>query len=90
MNVQLLERYYKNKQYNKGLEIVLHTIKDLKVKGKFSAVKELMRHLENEYAFYIVIRFLDYGLLYHYSNFLARYAYKKFPSIWTLSWNRDF
>lgn len=87
MNVQLLERYYKNKQYNKGLEIVLHTIKDLKVKGKFSAVKELMRHLENEYAFYIVIRFLDYGLLYHYSNFLARYAYKKFPSIWTLSWN---
>ncbi|MGM9925141.1 MAG: tetratricopeptide repeat protein [Bacillus sp. (in: firmicutes)] len=89
MNIERLKRAYENNQMQEALLEATALINRVKNTGKLSCLKACLAKLEDEYSFYIVVRILDYGLMYQYSSFIERIAYKRYPSLWTLSWNID-
>lgn len=89
MKLQQLMKYYEQNQFDQGLNEILAVLGKLKDKGKLLKIKNILHSLQDEYSYYTIIRLLDYGLLYKHSSFLARRAYKTFPTLWTFSWNID-
>ncbi|WP_163100900.1 tetratricopeptide repeat protein [Peribacillus alkalitolerans] len=89
MNITHLKSFYENKEYKAALDIVLAEINDIIQKGKLSFLKQKLNALPDEDSFHVVIRVLDHGLMYHYSNLVARFAHKRFDSVQTLAWIAD-
>ncbi|WP_108671228.1 C39 family peptidase [Peribacillus acanthi] len=89
MNITQLKTFYDNKQYQAALDIILAEIDEIIKIGKISFLKKKLNELTDENSFHTVIRVLDHGLMYHYSNLLSRFAHKKFASVQTLAWIAD-
>ncbi|WP_042346664.1 C39 family peptidase [Bacillus massiliigorillae] len=89
MNLEQIRIHFKDANYNKALDEVLDIVNKLKKVKKFSLLKNTILAIKDEQTLYMLIRILDYGLMYQYSNFLARIAYKQHQSLWTLSWTID-
>ena len=80
-----LETCLKEKRFLDGVQDVNQEITKIKEMNRFSYVKEWLLNLSSENEFDTLIRLTDEGLMHQYSAFLSRYAYKKFPSMRTLS-----
>ncbi|WP_028400257.1 tetratricopeptide repeat protein [Ectobacillus panaciterrae] len=81
-----LEGYLKIKRFIDGLQEIHAEIHIIRDKKSVSYIKQWLASISSEEDFYTLIRLMDEGLMYHYSGFLARYAYRRFPSIRTLTW----
>lgn len=80
-----LKSLYEQKQFYQALEIInkeIHRLKSL----RFSELKLELNKIKSAEEFQVLIRLTDHFLMYHLSSFIARYAYRRFPCILTLSW----
>jgi tetratricopeptide (TPR) repeat protein len=89
MNITQLKSFYENKDYKAALDMLIAEINEIIQTGKVSYLKKKLNELSEEDSFHVVIRVLDHGLMYHYSNLVARFAHKKFDSVQTLAWIAD-
>ncbi|WHZ01405.1 tetratricopeptide repeat protein [Neobacillus sp. YX16] len=80
-----LKSLYDQKEYNQALDIInqeLHVLKSM----RHSEIKQKLNRIKSAEEFQVLIRFTDHFLMYQYSSFIARYAYRRFPCVLTLSW----
>jgi tetratricopeptide (TPR) repeat protein len=80
-----LKSLYDQKEYYQALDIInqeLHVLKSL----RYSGLKQKLNRIKSAEEFQVLIRLTDHFLMYHYSSFIVRYAYRRFPCVLTLSW----
>ena len=80
-----LKSLYDQKEFYQALDIInqeIHVLKSL----RFTELKQELNRIKSAEEFQVLIRFTDHFLMYHYSSFLVRYAYRRFPCVLTLSW----
>ncbi|MFP7297987.1 tetratricopeptide repeat protein [Neobacillus niacini] len=80
-----LKSLYDQKQYDQALEIINQEIQVFK-SLRYSEFKHEVTKINSAEDFQVLIRLTDHFLMYQYSSFLARYAYRRFPCFLTLSW----
>ncbi|MCM3692707.1 tetratricopeptide repeat protein [Neobacillus niacini] len=80
-----LKSLYDQKEYNQALEIINQEIVRLK-SLRYSEFKKELNRIESAEEFQVLIRLTDHFLMYQYSSFIARYAYRRFHCILTISW----
>jgi len=80
-----LKSLYDEKKYDQALDIInqeIHRVKSL----RYTEFKQELNKIKSAEEFQILIRLTEHFLMYHYSSFIARYAYRRFPCILTTSW----
>jgi tetratricopeptide (TPR) repeat protein len=80
-----LKALYDNKEFAKALTIVIKEISRIK-SLRYSEFKTEIQRIESAEDFQVLIRFTDHFLMFHISSFLTRYAYRKYPTLLTISW----
>jgi tetratricopeptide (TPR) repeat protein len=80
-----LKSLYDQKKYNQALDIInqeIHRVKTL----RYTEFKQELNKIKSAEEFQILIRLTDHFLMFQFSSFIARYAYRRFPCILTTSW----
>jgi tetratricopeptide (TPR) repeat protein len=80
-----LKSLFDQKEYDQALEIInqeIHRLKSL----CYSELKQELNKIKSAEEFQVLIRLTDHFLMFHYSSFIARYAYRRFPCLLTISW----
>jgi tetratricopeptide (TPR) repeat protein len=80
-----LKSLYDQKEYYQALNIInqeIHRLKSL----RYSELKQELNKIKSAEEFQVLLRLTDHFLMYHYSSFIARYAYRRFPCFLTISW----
>ncbi|NWQ42160.1 tetratricopeptide repeat protein [Bacillus sp. EB106-08-02-XG196] len=80
-----LKSLYDQREYYQALEIINQEILVLK-SLRYSELKQELNRIKSAEEFQVLIRLTDHFLMYQYSSFIARYAYRRFPSVLTISW----
>jgi tetratricopeptide (TPR) repeat protein len=80
-----LKSLYDQKEYYQALDIINQEIYVLK-SLRYSELKQELNRIKSAEEFQVLIRLTDHFLMYQYSSFIARYAYRRFPCVLTLSW----
>lgn len=84
-NIEQLKTLYEQKEFYQALTIINNEIRQLKTL-RFSEFKKEIKKVQSAAEFQVLIRLTDHFLMYHYSSFIARYAYRQFPNLLTTSW----
>ncbi|MEH7176544.1 tetratricopeptide repeat protein [Neobacillus vireti] len=85
MDIEMLKSLYDQKKFYQALELVRNEINLFKTM-RFSELKLELNKIHSVEEFQVLIRLTDHFLMYQYSSFIARYAYRRFPSIQTITW----
>lgn len=83
--IEKLKSLYDQKDFNQALDILNKEIYHLK-SLRFTELKQELNKIKSAEEFQVLLRLTDYFLMYHYSSFIARYAYRRFPCYLTVSW----
>jgi tetratricopeptide (TPR) repeat protein len=80
-----LKSLYDQNQFYEALTIITKEIDRLK-SLRLSELKQELNNIKSAEDFQVLIRLTDHLLMYQYSSFIARYAYRRFPTLLTLTW----
>ncbi|MEH7014396.1 hypothetical protein V7087_26905, partial [Neobacillus niacini] len=80
-----LKSLYDQKEFYQALDIINQEIQRLQ-SLRFTELKLELNKIKSAEEFQVLIRLTDHFLMYHYSSFIARYAYRRFPTSLTISW----
>ncbi len=80
-----LKSLYDQNEFYQALDIINQEIQRLQ-SLRFTELKQELKKIKSAEEFQVLIRLTDHFLMYHYSSFIARYAYRRFPCFLTISW----
>jgi tetratricopeptide (TPR) repeat protein len=80
-----LKSLYDQNRFYEALTIITKEIDRLK-SLRLSELKQELNKIKSAEDFQVLIRLTDHLLMYQYSSFIARYAYRRFPTLVTLTW----
>nr|WP_263326041.1 tetratricopeptide repeat protein [Neobacillus sp. Marseille-Q6967] len=83
--ISQLKTLYEQKQFHQALNILSTEINRMK-KLRYSDFKNELNKINSSEEFQVLIRLTDHFLMYHFSSFIARFAYRRFPDLLTTSW----
>ncbi len=83
--IEKLKSLYDQKDFNQALDILNKEISRLK-SLPFSELKQELNKIKSAENFQVLLRLTDHFLMYHYSSFITRYAFRRFPCHLTVSW----
>jgi tetratricopeptide (TPR) repeat protein len=83
--IMKLKSLYEKKDFYQALELFTSEISRLQ-NLRYSEFKNELIKVENAEDFQVLIRLTDHFLMYHYSSFIARYAYRRFQNEITVTW----
>lgn len=83
--ISQLKNLYEQKQFSQALKILSNEINQVK-KLSYSEFKNELNKINSSEEFQVLIRLTDHFLMYHFSSFIARLAYRRFPDLLTTSW----
>jgi tetratricopeptide (TPR) repeat protein len=85
MTIAQLKSLFEQKEFYHVLDLLNLEINRLK-NLRFSEFKKVLEKVESSEDFQVLIRITDHFLMYHYSSFIARYAYRRFQDLLTVTW----
>ncbi|MEH7332257.1 tetratricopeptide repeat protein [Neobacillus drentensis] len=80
-----LKALYEQKQFYQALEVLNGEISRLK-SFRYTDLKMELEKIESAEDFKIILKTTDHFLMYNYSSFIVRYAYRRFQNLLTASW----
>lgn len=84
-NIEQLKLMYEQKEFYQVLSIMNNEINRLKTL-RYSEFKNELKKIQSAAQFQVLIRLTDHFLMFNYSSFIARFAYRRFPNLLTISW----
>jgi tetratricopeptide (TPR) repeat protein len=83
--IEQLKTLYLHKNFDQALVIINKEINRIKTLP-ISLIKQELNQLRTAEDIQVLIRIADHFLMFQYSSFLVRYAYRRFPNLLTISW----